>query len=208
MYLDRELKNDPFQLGISSHHYWFTFCEYLFEILKKSNNTIKNYFFGCELEFYIKSFAKDKEGSIQKILNELRQSCDFILDIKNEIGTNQFEVVFKVCDSPVILADYVYMFQYNAKEIAKSNMSFIYFEAKPFFEEPPSSMQFSFSFYDENNTNILNYERQDWLDCIISSMLHHLPSSVKFFAPTVRCYDRFSQIECIKKYRNSPSTIS
>ena len=174
------------------------------KIIKKSQ--ISHMFFGCELEFYLLTF---KNSTPDLIIEELRQSdCkNIIFEIKKEIGENQFEIIPTISTNPFDLCNKVEKIKSKLKEICFKNFSFCYFDAKPFSNQPPSSMQISISFYNQNDENLLNKNRT-FSHAIIWNLLNDMKSSSIFSNPTTKCYHRLENLEYANKYRNFPTHVS
>lgn len=199
--------SDLFHKLLSKPKYYGTFLDYIHTELGALSKIHKIYY-GVEFEFYLRSFGEtSEEDIINKILEFDKLNSNVIVELKKEIGLNQFELILKIQDSAVEICNLLSRIKNDIKRIAKENLAFAYFHAKPFPDQPPSSLQFNLSFYDAFGSNILKND-VDSLNGIISGLLSQMRSAMIFFCPTIRCYDRIGDAEGIKQFRNSPCNVS
>jgi len=154
------------------------------KILKEKNIEL---LIGVELEFYL----EDKSFPILNLQTEN-------FTIKKEIGEGQFEAVFPLNFNTLQVLKSVIFFRNQYKNILN-------FQGYAFPEEPNSGMQFNFSLW-KNGENMM--ENRDFRNSIIFSLLKFLPESLKYFIKNENCILRLTDVEKIKKFRNSPFNIS
>jgi glutamine synthetase len=135
-------------------------------------------FLGVELEFY--SHLTKENFAFNGV------------ELKNEIGEGQIEVVFCHKKNIFEVLRNVILFRNKFKSVANFNA---------FIDEdtPPSALQFNLSIY-KNGVNILN-------NAILYSILNSTKNNLEFFAPTLNCKNRLSSLALVNNFRNSPYTF-
>ena len=148
--------------------------------------------------------AKDKN---QKLTNKIR-----LESFEEEDGFNQFEVQFIPTENPLELAENIN----NFKEIMPKLLEncTIDFRARPFENEPTSSLHFHISIYykDANLFAKENpYEDDEYhylpLYWCIAGILELTPKCMKFFAPTENCKTRYYMPKKNQKWIHYPTRL-
>lgn len=148
---------------------------------------------GAELEFYVHSLPFIPPFQFKS------------MEIKKEMGKMQFEAIFPPTFDLSALALEIVKFRFLSKEDAS-------FEAYHASGEPFSALQFNFSVWRKNNgdfspeNNLLQSEQIR--NSVLFFLLQDIPYQLKFFIRNDNCKKRLTDLESIKKFRNSPFTIS
>lgn len=151
-----------------------------------------NILMGAELEFYV----TDPQFSLPRELSHI--------EIKKELGNMQFEAVFPPTFNLGRLALEISRFRFFLRRHAS-------FEAFTTENEPFSSLQFNFSLWKEkSNFSAKNdlLRTPELQNAALFFLLKDLPSHLRFFVKNANCVSRLTNIDSIKKFRNSPFTIS
>ena len=185
----------------------------------------------CELEFYI----LDKDGQkltkkfscqdveIKQIIqllqrfDELKKNTSQALRLESfeeEDGHNQFEVQFFPTNDPIELAENVCNFKNEIEKVCLSKGLSVNFQAKPFDEEPTSSMHFHISVYHQGE-NLFSkdnpYDDDEYhylpLYWCIAGLLALAPKFMKFFSPTANCRERYCVPKSEQKFIHYPTHL-
>jgi len=143
---------------------------------------------GCELEFY----ARDNV-TLEKLKNTAHTS------VIQEEGVNQFELLFSPTLRPLELLNSINSSKEKLKDLAL-------FNAKPFEDQPSSSLHIHINFLNEDGDNIFEKNKGQNTDVFLYSLgglLHFMKESCVFFAPQPEDYKRYT-IESM----HTPSNIS
>ena len=132
---------------------------------------------------------------------------------EDEDGFNQFEVQFIPTNNPVELAENINDFKSTISKIVEQKYK-IDFRAKPFIDEPTSSLHFHISVYykgvnlfaKDNPTNSDEYYYLPLYWCI-AGMLALTQKFIKYFAPTENCIERYCLPKRDAKYIHYPTRI-
>ena len=185
---------------------------------------------GAELEFYI----VDKNG--EKLSEKFDCKSQFIKNIvsllmlydnkfddekkdkngklriesfEEEDGYNQFEVQFLPTNNPLQIAENIN----NFKEAIKKFVD-VDFRAKPYKDEPSSSLHFHISVYYNGNNLFAKenpYDDDEYhylpLYWSIAGMLELMPKFIKVFAPTDNCKTRYYLPKRDEKFIHYPTHI-
>jgi len=146
---------------------------------------------GSELEFYTK-----KKSSIE-ILSKIIANKK--IKVIEEEGKNQFELLMPATLRPFEMIDLINKAKESLKDVAL-------FNAKPFSDQPSSSLHIHINFLDETGANLFERKNEKNTNIFLYSiggLLHLMKESCIFFAPSVEDYQRFS-IESM----HTPSNIS
>ena len=144
--------------------------------------------------------AEDKLNGTKKIRME---------SFEEEDGYNQFEVQFMPTENPVELAENITNFKSLMKKLTNVN-----FQAKPYENEPTSSLHFHISVYykganlfaKENPRDDNEYHYLPLYWCI-AGMLALMPKFMKYFAPTENCQERYVMPKRGARYIHYPTRI-
>ncbi len=155
------------------------------------------FLFGAEIEFYIlvDEILDLKSLKIQQLyqkLVEFAKNNGFIIDgISKEDGINQFEIQFQPTDCWEDLADNIIKIK---NKIANSIE--VDFSAKPFDNQPGSSIHYHIALYSETTGSL--FLNQKILYNAIGGLLKNMPKDIKIFAPTKNCLKRYIPNNCGK----------
>jgi len=188
----------------------------------------------AELEFYILDGNKQK---LDKKLNESRELKNIIYmlntydekirrsnknnfirmeSFEDEDGFNQFEVQFIPTNNPIELAESINNFKQTIQEICKNvnDDYFVDFRAKPFDDEPTSSLHYHISVYYKGANLFAKDDPRDEdeyyylpLYWCIAGLLELMPKFMKFFAPTENCRERYWLPKREERYIHYPTKI-
>ncbi len=115
----------------------------------------------------------------------------------HECGAAQLEINFQHGDV-LDLADQVFMFKRTVREAASRHETCATFMAKPFADEPGSSMHVHQSLISlDNGENVFtnNGEPSDLFYRFVAGQQTYLPSAMAVLAPNVNSYRRFARFE-------------
>lgn len=162
----------------------------MFEALLRLQELNITFLSGIELEFY----------STDIIFTSIDKSI-FLnpnLEIKREIGENQFEAVFCCTDNIKLLLENINDFKDKFKKVCN-------FDAFINHLMPPSGMQINFSLW-KLCDNILNeYKIRN---AILHSLLCDLKKDISVFTVNEKCIERLTNLDLVNKFRNSPVNVS
>lgn len=157
-----------------------------------------------EQEFYVSGDVPD--NFMEELGKFLVKKTLLVEEVKDEKGKNQFEVTLPASYNIPELADAVIFLREKTEIFAKEHNLKTYFDAKPFENEPGSSMHVHISLYDNKKNNVLQKNDEDEESGImlhaIAGLLKLIPSSMKHFAPFEDSYKRYEESPI------TPSTIS
>ncbi len=143
---------------------------------------------GCELEFYV-SNNDVIELIKEKIVIDLP-----LIEIESEQGNNQFEIKFLPSKNILQLISDFNNVKEKLKKIASKNNTKIYFDAKPFIDQPGSAIHIHLNFLDKNSRNVFAKQagqESDYLLFTIGGLIDIIKESMLFFAPKQKSYDRY-----------------
>lgn len=167
----------------------------------------------AELEFYIMhgeaQLAIDslKIKEIKNFLFKYKYNGLRLESFEEEDGVNQFEVQFFPTERPIELAKNIEDFRNVILDVADAD-----FRAKPFADQPGSSIHFHISLYykGENLFSKDNPRDDDEYHYMplywsIAGMLEWMLPAMRIFAPTQNCYDRYLYPKDGQKYIHYPT---
>lgn len=153
---------------------------------------------GAELEFYLGD--ENKEISENKILEFLQSKDIGVYECEREKGDRQFEVKFGRSDDLLKLTRDIE----QVRDLLKEDYGAC-FDAKPFDDQPGSSLHLHISLRDDEGNNPFakdGDEESEVTLMAIGGLLEFMSDSMKYFAPNKDSYKRF-----INDFE-SPQTIS
>ena len=136
----------------------------------------------------------------QPIFDTLYRYCDVqhlsIDTLVHELGPAQMEINFLHGD-PLAMADQVFMFKRTMREVALQHGVYATFMAKPFADEPGSSMHIHQSVIDKKTgKNIFSAEdgtKTEQFYYFLGGLQHHTQDLLALYAPNVNSYRRFTK---------------
>lgn len=156
---------------------------------------------GYELEFYV-----DNEYIIDKMQNLLLPR-EYIESLVEEEGINQFEIKFAKSSNTITQLTEIYKTKHLMQSIALDHGSKIFFDAKPFCDQPGSSMHMHLNFINDKGGNLFakngNCESQSLLYSV-GGLLDTMQESIQIFAQSKESISRF---ECSRDM-NTPKHVS
>jgi len=129
--------------------------------------------------------------------------------LEEEDGYNQFEVQFKPTFNPTELAINIINFKTLISKIIEVD-----FRAKPYVDEPTSSLHFHISVYHKDSNlfakdNPFNDDEYYYLPLYwcIAGLLETMPKFINYFAPTENCKERYVVPKEKQRYIHYPTRI-
>ena len=168
----------------------------MLDILKSFKEVTLTPVVGAEIEFYLTD-----PNLVKLIAKRCKEKSKIFFKIENEKGLNQFEIQTFPTTNILLLTKDLLIIKKIVTNIAKENNSNADFSAKPFLDKPGNALHI--------HINLLNYEglntfkNKKHLLWAISGLCTSIKSSMLFFAPQVKCYNRYQYPD-----ENTPTTIS
>lgn len=169
----------------------------LYDVLKKFKYyTDLSVYIGVELEFYLLCNPKvNIKQFIQEIYNINSQNQISCYTIEKEEGYNQYEAKFQHSSNIKKLTNDINNFKKNIINYAKKSNSNVIFEAKPYINQPGSSMHVHISLYDKNGDNAflkLDHQQENNITLYsIGGLCDLMLKNMIYFAPFQQSYQRF-----------------
>jgi glutamine synthetase len=143
---------------------------------------------GCELEFY----ASDCK-IIDAIKEELKLEL-ILTQLTSEQGDKQFELKFLPSRNIQELLKTVEDIKQKITKVATKNNAKIYFDARPFKDQPGSALHIHLNFLDKYNKNAFAKQKDQesvHLLYTVGGLLRVIRESMLFFAPSKESYKRY-----------------
>ncbi len=152
---------------------------------------------GFEQEFYLSCVPSSD------VLQKLAE-IDGIAEVKSELGENQFEITTIPQIGFVKSCDIIVNFRKKAQHICNENDMKISFLAVAKSNNPPSSLQLSVVFYEENREKSLDYTHKT-LHKIVQNAVGNLPYVTILTSQTENCFERIANYAFVRQFKNSPT---
>ncbi len=148
------------------------------------------------------SYGIDAVNEFDPLFEDIYDYCEIQgLDIDtliHESGAAQMEINFLHGDA-LALADQVFLFKRTVREAAMRHSMYATFMAKPFADEPGSSMHIHQSIVDaKTGSNLFataDGEMSEMFRHYIGGLQTYLPATMSFFSPNVNSYRRIARHE-------------
>lgn len=165
---------------------------------------------GAELEFYLTP-SPETEDDIARLSAAITAACEAvgtpIGPLEKERGHGQFEVQMPHHPDIEAIAEHLTHLPTLIKQVAEQQGYTIELRAKPYADQPGNSLHIHISLCDPAGNTLMmreGEERQESAVMLhaIGGLLATMQESMRFFAPTAECYQRFTA------KHDAPTTVS